>query len=143
MQALKGLALAAVSTPQQKQDVQPTVDCCLLLVSLLHTLKPAPTLQRSDGRFLIGETQPSEASNTDTSSKNAARILQLAADAVPALSAAKVQGMFVGYRPYPADGYPVLGWLPSCRNAYVAGGRPELSWALPGIMRVYCCLQLR
>lgn len=77
-------------------------------------------LQRSDGRFLIGETQPSEASNTDTSSKNAARILQLAADAVPALSAAKVQGMFVGYRPYPADGYPVLGWLPSCRNAYVA-----------------------
>lgn len=78
-------------------------------------------MQRSDGCFLIGETQPSEASNTDTSNSNAARILQSAAAAIPALGGASVQGMHVGYRPYPADGYPVLGWVPGCSNAYVAG----------------------
>lgn len=56
------------------------------------------THQRTDGRFLIGETQPSEFSNTDTSDSNAARILALAAAAVPALSGAVVEGMHVGYR---------------------------------------------
>ena len=78
-------------------------------------------LQRSDGRFLIGETQPTAAANTDTSAGNAARIMHLAASAVPALSAAAAEGVYVGYRPYPADGYPVVGWLPGCSNAYVAG----------------------
>jgi glycine oxidase len=78
-------------------------------------------LQRSDGRVLIGATQPAPASNTDTSDANAARILAAAAAAVPALSQAAVEGMHVGHRPYPADGYPVLGWAPGCSNVYVAG----------------------
>jgi glycine/D-amino acid oxidase-like deaminating enzyme len=30
-------------------------------------------------------------------------------------------GMFIGYRPYPADGYPVLGWAGDSSNVYVAG----------------------
>jgi hypothetical protein len=31
-------------------------------------------------------------------------------------------GMGIGYRPYPADGYPVLGWAGgSCSNVCVAG----------------------
>jgi glycine/D-amino acid oxidase-like deaminating enzyme len=45
---------------------------------------------------------------------------------VPVLAAAHVQGIHVGHRPYPADGYPVLGWLPGCSNAYVAGGPRQL-----------------
>lgn len=77
-------------------------------------------LQRSDGSCLIGETQPTAAANTDTSDSNAARILGLAAAAVPALSGVTVEGMQVGYRPYPADGLPVLGWVPGWSNAYVA-----------------------
>lgn len=98
------------------------------ICDVTHTvcLLTAVAVQRTDGRFLIGETQPTEAANTDTSNSNAARILQLAASAVPALAAASVQGVHVGYRPYPADGYPVLGWVPSCSNAYVAG-RLEVS----------------
>lgn len=78
-------------------------------------------LQRKDGRVLLGETRPEEAANTDDSSDNAQRILALAAAAVPALAAAVVEGMYIGYRPYPADGYPVLGWAGgSCSNVYVA-----------------------
>jgi hypothetical protein len=30
-------------------------------------------------------------------------------------------GMYIGYRPYPADGYPVLGWAGDSSNVYVAG----------------------
>jgi glycine/D-amino acid oxidase-like deaminating enzyme len=85
------------------------------------TAAAAAAVQRTDSCFLIGETQPTAAANTDTSDSNAARILQLAAAAVPVLAAASVQGVHVGCRPYPADGYPVLGWVPGCRNAYVAG----------------------
>jgi hypothetical protein len=69
----------------------------------------------------MGETRPAAASNTDTSSSNAQRILQLAAKALPVLASADVAGMSVGFRPYPADGYPCCGWLPRCANAYVAG----------------------
>jgi glycine/D-amino acid oxidase-like deaminating enzyme len=74
----------------------------------------------------LGETQPSATANTDTSSANAQRILGLAAAAVPALVGVAMEGVHVGMRPYPADGHPVLGWLPGpggsgCSNAYVAG----------------------
>lgn len=93
-----------------------------MLLALLPVAAPVVnTQQRSDGRCLVGETQPTEAANTDTSDSNAARILDLAAAAVPALSGVAVEGMQVGYRPYPADGLPVLGWVPGCSNAYVAG----------------------
>jgi glycine/D-amino acid oxidase-like deaminating enzyme len=49
-------------------------------------------LQRKDGRVLLGETRPEEASNTDGSSANAHRILALAAAAVPALATAQIEG---------------------------------------------------
>ncbi|KAF8061367.1 yurR [Scenedesmus sp. PABB004] len=77
-------------------------------------------LQRHDGRVVIGETSPSEAATTDTSPAAAERLLRAAAAAVPALGAATAEGMQLGFRPFPADGYPVLGWLPSCPNAYLA-----------------------
>lgn len=83
-------------------------------------------LQRRDGSFLIGETHPSEAANTDTSAAAAQRILALATAAIPALSDADVAGMDVGYRPYPADGLPVVGWLPGdMENVYVAGKQQQ------------------
>ncbi|KAF6256134.1 FAD dependent oxidoreductase [Scenedesmus sp. NREL 46B-D3] len=78
-------------------------------------------LQRRDGRVLLGETRPEEASNTDDSSSNAQRILALAAAAVPALASAGIEGIYIGYRPYPADGHPVLGWVGGgSSNVYVA-----------------------
>jgi glycine/D-amino acid oxidase-like deaminating enzyme len=50
-------------------------------------------VQRKDGRVLVGETRPEDASNTDDSSSNAQRILALAAAAVPALAAATIEGV--------------------------------------------------
>jgi glycine/D-amino acid oxidase-like deaminating enzyme len=52
------------------------------------------SMQRKDGRVLIGETRPEDASNTDDSSGNAQRILDLAAAAVPALAAASIEGVW-------------------------------------------------
>eukprot|EP00775_Hariotina_reticulata_P010154 gene10154-10312_t len=97
------------------QPVQP-LD---LIRHMLITHTGVFILQRSDGRCLLGETQPAPAANTDTSSSNALRILQLAAAAVPALHTAQVEGVYVGERPYPSDGYPVLGFVSS--NVYLAG----------------------
>jgi glycine/D-amino acid oxidase-like deaminating enzyme len=50
------------------------------------------SVQRKDGRVLLGETRPEDASNTDDSSANAQRILALAAAAVPALANASIEG---------------------------------------------------
>jgi hypothetical protein len=36
-------------------------------------------------------------------------------------------GMYIGYRPYPADGYPVLGWAGDSSNVYVAGEASSLT----------------
>lgn len=48
-------------------------------------------------------------------------------------------GSYVGYRPYPADGYPVLGWVNNS-NVYVAGKLTGLTMNCSLVcLQVLCC----
>lgn len=75
--------------------------------------------QRADGTVIIGEGSQ-ERLSSDDSQGHAEALLSGAKRHLPALAAARAVRVPVGYRPMPADGYPVVGWSRAVPNVYVA-----------------------
>ena len=122
-------AMAGVHIPQQESPgvVVRTTPCPPLLrsVSVIH----APRIdvcrqdvhlrQASDGTLMIGQgTQ--ESLNRDDSQEHADELLARAKHYLPSIADASAVPVPVGYRPMPIDGFPVLGFVPSVPNLYIA-----------------------
>lgn len=89
--------------------------------------------QRHDGRVVIGEqdgapsshsqrlaSYPTRFPNKEFERQHFQRMLKAASDVVPKLANAKLQNMFIGWRPLPLDGHPVVGFGDSRNSIYIA-----------------------
>lgn len=97
---------------------------------LVH-VRPAPRLidrvalapmgnikQKPDGRIVTGSDFAS--GGGDTSREAGERHLQRMASVLPELGKATVEKMTRGFRPMPADGFPIVGFAPGRPDVYVA-----------------------
>ena len=91
--------------------------------------------QRDDGRIVIGEQagapandahaarlddRPMRFPSADLANAHAARMLDIAKRFVPDIDTAEVEHVYIGWRPLPVDGHPVLGASPARRDVYLA-----------------------
>jgi glycine/D-amino acid oxidase-like deaminating enzyme len=74
--------------------------------------------QKPDGRIVAGAGFGATAS-TDTSLEAGARFLKAASQTLPPLASAAVDKVTLGFRPLPADGFPVIGFPAGRRDVYV------------------------
>jgi glycine oxidase len=77
---------------------------------------------REDGRLLVGSTLEDAGFDPSTEPEEIARLLAVAADLLGDCSAATVEQTWAGLRPGSVDGLPSIGRVPTCDNAFVAGG---------------------
>lgn len=114
---------------------------------LINSIIVAPGVhihQRLDGRVVLGEQdgapqndahagrladRPNAFPAVEIGQQHAQRILNVAAQYVPRLSAAKVEDVYIGWRPLPLDGHPVIGFSPKQPNAYLAISHSGVSLA--------------
>lgn len=105
---------------------------------ILHRVVSAPGIhlhQRDDGRFVLGEqdgapdnvahatrlkNRPNDFPSPELGAQHGNRLLLAARRVVPALEAAKIDSVFIGWRPLPLDGHPVLGFSPTRPDVYLA-----------------------
>jgi len=108
------------------------------LPPVLNRILVAPGIhlhQRQDGRLVIGEQSgvPSNKAHTKRlqarsnrfpdnkfSQQHAGRMIEIAAQFLPAIKRAKVEQVYIGWRPLPLDGHPVLGFSPARSDVYLA-----------------------
>lgn len=91
--------------------------------------------QREDGRIVLGEQEgapknaahaarlvgrPNDFPVQSIAHEHGARMLQVAKRFVPAMNTAEIEAAYIGWRPLPIDGHPVLGASPAERNIYLA-----------------------
>ncbi|MEP3655473.1 MAG: FAD-dependent oxidoreductase [Litorimonas sp.] len=91
--------------------------------------------QRDDGCIVLGEQdgapqtethnqrlthRPNQFPSEDIAQQHAWRILGIAEQYVPDISEVEVDNVYIGWRPLPLDGHPVLGTHPETPNAYLA-----------------------
>lgn len=91
--------------------------------------------QREDGRVVLGEQDgaPDTAAHAQRlvgrptrfpepvfAEQHASRILAIAEQFVPGMGSAEIEDVFIGWRPLPLDGHPVLGRSPNRPKSYVA-----------------------
>ncbi len=106
--------------------------------SLLNRIIVAPGIhihQRDDGRIVLGEQdgapettehaerlrgRPNRFPQQVFAEQHAFRILSVAEQFIPAIAAAEIEDVFIGWRPLPLDGHPVLGRSPNQPSAYLA-----------------------
>lgn len=122
-------AMAHVHIPQQESPgvvVRTDVRARLLHhVSVLYMPPLSPECpeihirQLSDGTLQIGEGSQ-ESLHRDDSQAHADELLARATSYLPALAGARAIAVPVGYRPMPADGFPVLGFTEAVPNLYIA-----------------------
>lgn len=74
--------------------------------------------QKPDGRIVTGSDFAS--GGGDTSREAGERHLQRMASVLPELGKATVEKMTRGFRPMPADGFPIVGFAPGRPDVYVA-----------------------
>lgn len=70
--------------------------------------------QQQDGRFLIGEDYSGSSEPTEDF------LLKRLQDHLPGIQGLEIDGMSDGYRPMPADGYPVIGTPVGIDGLYIA-----------------------
>jgi glycine/D-amino acid oxidase-like deaminating enzyme len=105
---------------------------------LLNKILVAPGVhihQRLDGRVVIGEQagppttsahnarlqgRPNKYPNDVLAQQHANRILKSAVVYVPQLTDAQVEDVYIGWRPLPLDGHPVLGYSSEVSYVYIA-----------------------
>ena len=122
-------AMAGVHIPQQESPgvVVRTTPCQPVLnsVSVIHAPKidvsrrDVHLRQASDGTLMIGQGSQ-ESLNRDDSQEHADELLARAKHYLPAIDDPSAIPEPVGYRPMPIDGFPVLGFVPSVSNLYIA-----------------------
>ncbi|MEC7289854.1 MAG: FAD-binding oxidoreductase [Pseudomonadota bacterium] len=91
--------------------------------------------QRDDGRVVLGEQDgaPDTAAHAERlqgrpnrfpaeifADQHASRIIAIAEQFVPGMRSAEIEDVFIGWRPLPIDGHPVLGRSPNQPRAYLA-----------------------
>jgi glycine/D-amino acid oxidase-like deaminating enzyme len=105
---------------------------------LLQRIISAPGIhmhQRDDGRIVLGEQdgapqneahalrldgRPNSFPSPVIAQEHASRMLAVAADFAPDIQAAQVEDVYIGWRPLPIDGHPVIGASPSRPDVYIA-----------------------
>lgn len=130
-EALGGVAIAQRSTPGVIVMTKPHK-------RLINRIIVAPGVhihQRNDGRIILGEQdgapqteahdqrlrdRPNAFPNKDFAQEHALRILGVAEQFVPGIGAVETEDVYIGWRPLPLDGHPVLGRTPAQKNAYFA-----------------------
>ncbi|MEH6609270.1 MAG: FAD-dependent oxidoreductase [Halioglobus sp.] len=108
------------------------------LPPLINRIVVAPGIhmhQRVDGRMVLGEQggapqntaheqrlqgRPNAFPSRELALEHAARILAVAKQFVPAISTAVIEDVYIGWRPLPLDGHPVLGASPARPDVYLA-----------------------
>ena len=91
--------------------------------------------QRDDGRIVMGEqsgapqnirhdarllNRPNEFPTKKLEQQHAQRMLTVAQKFVPAMRTAYVEQVYIGWRPLPLDGHPVIGASPERPDVYIA-----------------------
>ena len=91
--------------------------------------------QRDDGRIVLGEQsgapandahrmrlegRPNAFPNETISNEHFGRMLAIAQQFAPAISTAKMESVYIGWRPLPLDGHPVLGAVQDRPGVYLA-----------------------
>lgn len=91
--------------------------------------------QRDDGRIVLGEQEgapetdahaerlrdrPNRFPEQVFAEQHAFRILGIAEQFLPGILSAEIEDVFIGWRPLPVDGHPVLGRSPTQPSAYLA-----------------------
>jgi len=91
--------------------------------------------QRADGRVVAGEQQgvpegeahavrlagrPNDYPDRAIALEHAARMYAVVGDYVPALADAEIDHVYIGWRPLPLDGHPVIGASPNRPDVYLA-----------------------
>jgi len=74
--------------------------------------------QKPDGRIVAGSDFAS--GGGDTSREAGERLLKTMAAVLPGLERGGVEKMTQGFRPMPADGFPIVGFAPGRRDLYLA-----------------------
>ena len=103
---------------------------------LLYGIVAAPGVhmhQRADGRFVIGEQDGAPASHAERlagrpndypdetlAAQHGQRLLLAAQEFLPEIADAELESVFIGWRPLPLDGHPVLGTNPERPDVYLA-----------------------
>lgn len=105
---------------------------------ILNRIVAAPGVhlhQRLDGRIVLGEqdgapqneahaerlkNRPNSFPEVAYSEMHASRIMAAAEQFLPEISGAEVEDVYIGWRPLPLDGHPVVGPSPERPNVYVA-----------------------
>ncbi len=104
----------------------------------LHHIISAPGIhmhQRNDGRIVLGEQdgapeneahalrlegRPNDFPIPEIAQQHAARMLAVAERFSPGIASAKVDHVYIGWRPLPLDGHPVIGASPNRSDVYIA-----------------------
>ena len=105
---------------------------------LLHRIIAAPGVhmhQRDDGRFVIGEQdgapdtdahamrlagRPNDFPSPLIAKEHARRMLAVATQFMPELRTVEPENAYIGWRPLPIDGHPVIGPSPQRQDVYIA-----------------------
>jgi glycine/D-amino acid oxidase-like deaminating enzyme len=105
---------------------------------LLNRIVAAPGVhmhQRDDGRFVLGEQEgppkteahamrlagrPNSFPDPAIAQEHGVRMLAVAERFLPAIAAASIENAYIGWRPLPLDGHPVLGASPARPDVYLA-----------------------
>lgn len=128
---LAGVIVPQRSTPGVIVITQP-------MPRLINRIIVAPGVhihQRDDGRIVLGEQdgapeteahaerlrdRPNRFPEQMLADQHAFRILGIAEQFVPGILSADIEDVFIGWRPLPIDGHPVLGRSPHQPSAYLA-----------------------
>jgi glycine/D-amino acid oxidase-like deaminating enzyme len=103
---------------------------------LLNRVIAAPGIhmhQRDDGRIVVGEQEgapethakrlvgmPNDFPDSAIAGEHAERMLEIAARYLPGIAGADIESVYIGWRPLPLDGHPVIGASPERPDVYLA-----------------------
>jgi glycine/D-amino acid oxidase-like deaminating enzyme len=130
-QRIAGFEIPQRSTPGVIAVTEP-------LPAVLNRVLVAPGIhlhQRDDGRIVLGEQagapqneahakrlegRPDRFPGKELALQHAKRMIDTAVQFLPAISGANVKQVYIGWRPLPLDGHPVLGVSPVRPDVYLA-----------------------
>ncbi|MEJ2172143.1 MAG: FAD-dependent oxidoreductase [Woeseiaceae bacterium] len=131
-----GIQFAGVDIPQR--SAPGIIAISAPTPRVLNRIIVAPGIhmhQRGDGRLVFGEqdgapqneahsmrltARPNEFPTRVIAEQHAERMLAVAKRFVPGIAGLGIDDVFIGWRPLPLDGHPVLGASPARRDVYLA-----------------------